>query len=389
MKKTDRNKEKCPKCGKIIPDECRTCPECYGKNLPDIYTPPQKEAHTQPTTKFCPKCGSKIIKGSKFCKVCGKAITQVLPKRRITFSGIMVGMIYALIASVAFVFISIPFMRSAENLPTDQMAKIGGENMDRFVMIYGLLTLTALIYTLIARKYRIVSLFLIIFWVFGLGIVNSINDESKKIDNTSDALNSNNCNEQQTLQSAKLAAITVNLYDKKDRFLGHGSGIVIDTPEKNLILTNYHVIEGATKYKVWIGWDNKGLTDATFYSAYPDQDIAIIKVDYKFKYYMPLINSDNLTPAETLYAIGWPNENSGEATITKGIFSRRLKEDGFDIIQTDASINPGNSGGPLVNKCGVIGMNTAKLVWSENDVPAEGTGYALSSNYVKSIIYKK
>ncbi len=384
-------KEICSKCGKIIPVECRACPDCYGKNLPDLQTDGEEDLGD--VSKYCTKCGTKFFKGSKYCQRCGKAIKR-LPNKKLVKKTILnvlfdfivaIGLSFSYGIASAFIAETIAPLISHQNSEGELYSKIF--NYTVITLFFAFVVLTAF-FTTKKKVFRTVPLFLVVPTVLIIVLINI--PPPQKVDKPADsAVSSPSCNEQQTLQSAKLATTTVNLYDKKDRFIGHGSGIVIDTPDKNLILTNHHVIEDSPKIKVWIGWDNKGLTDASFYAGYPDQDIAIIKVDYQFKYYMPLINSDNLTPAETLYAIGWPNENGGEATITKGIFSRRLKEDGFDIIQTDASINPGNSGGPLVNKCGVVGMNTAKLVWSENDVPAEGTGYALSTNYIKSVIYKK
>ena len=198
------------------------------------------------------------------------------------------------------------------------------------------------------------------------------------------------CYEQDAIQKAKASTHLVGQYDRKDNLVSYGSGFAINDPATNgLVITNYHVIEGTKTIKVWIGYDGKEWINASVFAAYPDQDIALLKVDYNFFWKSDLLDSDKLKPAETLYAIGWPNDPTGEATITKGIFSRRISEEGFDIIQTDASINPGNSGGPLINACGVIGMNTAKLTWSDNSTPAEGTGYALSSKYIDSITIKK
>lgn len=196
------------------------------------------------------------------------------------------------------------------------------------------------------------------------------------------------CKEAATLQRARSSVHTVLQYDRRGRLIGHGSGLALQTNENNLILTNYHVIEGGNKLKIWFGYNDKGLIDASVYAAYPKEDIALLKVPETFPYTMPLLNSDLLGDAETLWALGWPKDPSGEATITKGIYSRKVIEDGIEIIQTDAKINPGNSGGPLISKCGVVGMNTSKLVWSGEYTPAEGISYALSANFIKAIIYK-
>lgn len=113
----------------------------------------------------------------------------------------------------------------------------------------------------------------------------------------------------------------------------------------------------------------------------PTLDIAILKLPIDIPT-CDWVDSSNLTPAETLYAIGWPEYSTGDSTITKGIYSRLNQfEGGVEFIQTDAAINPGNSGGPLVNECGVVGMNTLKDYWSKEQLPRplEGIGNALSS----------
>lgn len=230
----------------------------------------------------------------------------------------------------------------------------------------------------------LISLPILIF-ILIIGIMDS--KTNKVVSNNTPALN---CDEKTNIDLAKKETYIIKLFDKKDRFLGHGSGIAIkDSKTNGLILTNHHVIENVNTIKVWIGWNNTQLVNASIFADYPDQDIAIIKVDYNLPYTADLVDSNTVKDADTVYAIGWPIENSGESSITKGILSRRVKEDGVEILQTDASINPGNSGGPLVSKCGIIGMNTAKMSWADYQTPVEGTGYALSSNYIKSITIKK
>jgi len=377
--------ERCPNCDKILPKDARTCPDCYlNKEAPPIKNIKKKESAEK--INYCPKCGKKFLKNSKYCQSCGKKI-PVQDRSKFDISEFSRGLLYSLVWAFIFSVVGFGFMEEGkEGASVGDLAKLGGENMNRFISVFAVLVIIYFLGTIIKKRRKTIFFFLLSYLILGWIYVYSLNSSLTAPPATTEPTN---CDEQQTLQSAKLATTTVNLFDRRNNFIGHGSGLILDTPDKNLILTNYHVIEDAPKIKVWIGWDNKGLTDASVYANYPDQDIALLKVDYKFTYTMPLINSGNLAPAETLYAIGWPNENGGEATITKGIFSRRLSEGGFDIIQTDASINPGNSGGPLVSKCGVVGINTAKLIWAETYVPAEGTGYALSSNFIKSIIYKK
>lgn len=235
-------------------------------------------------------------------------------------------------------------------------------------------------------------LFIIIGLIIGLRIYNSNQNQSAPaLDTPITGLQETkaSCNEQRTIAETKLSTKLVGIFDRRDRFVGHGSGLAITDPTEGLVLTNYHVIEGARKIKVWIGFDDKEFLDAEVFASYPDQDLALVKVNYNFPYTSPLADSDLLNDAETLYAIGWPNDPVGEATITKGIFSRKITDPEFELIQTDASINPGNSGGPLINKCGVIGINSVKRSWSDEYTPAEGTSYALSSNFIEKVIYKE
>lgn len=350
---------------------------------------------------YCENCGEKNKSKSKFCKTCGHLLDEKLdhkPKtefddlnekeKKVVFSG----------SWGAFVFGPIYFISQKSYGHAILILVMS------FIPIVGLVlwiyfTFNAKQISFKNRSWKSYEDFLIcqrtwdtvakVILLIGvsMGLMYMFDsDSSSMIDNGSSSFS---CNEQITIQNVKLASHTVNIYDSEDRYIAYGSGFAIEDPTEGLILTNSHVIEGAHKIKVWIGFDGKELIDASVFAQYPDEDIALIKVDYDFPYKVQLSNSDEVKDADTLYAVGWANDSTGEPTITKGILSRRIKDDGFEILQTDASINLGNSGGPLINKCGVVGINTAKMFWSDYDNPAEGTGYALSSNFIKSVIYKK
>lgn len=240
---------------------------------------------------------------------------------------------------------------------------------------------------------KIKAIFLTAFLiVLAWGIYNIIGDPSNithktNVTTSNIASNAEVCDEQATISKAKSSTFLIVQLNNKGQLVSHGSGFAINHPSSNrLLLTNYHVVEGAKKLEVWFGFENRGYVNASIFAQYPEKDIALVSIDYAPPNRLNLEKSSALRSADALYALGWPNEASGEATITKGIFSRRIREDGFDIIQTDASINPGNSGGPLINACGVVGMNTAKLVWSDNSTPAEGTSFALSSDFIKNTL---
>lgn len=173
---------------------------------------------------------------------------------------------------------------------------------------------------------------------------------------------------------------------------GNGSGSVIDTEGR--ILTNYHVIEGATKLTVNFGGDK--VYPATVIGGDPDTDLAVIKIDPPPGLtVIPLGDSDKLSVGQKVLAIG--NPFGLDRTLTTGVISglqRPIRSrpmtgapNGRPIdaaIQTDASINPGNSGGPLLDKYGkMIGINSQILSPAGGSV---GVGFAVPVNTAKRVI---
>ncbi|MFN8163013.1 MAG: trypsin-like peptidase domain-containing protein [Solirubrobacterales bacterium] len=142
-----------------------------------------------------------------------------------------------------------------------------------------------------------------------------------------------------------------------------GSGFVIDS--EGHILTNNHVVEGASKISVKLGASNTTYT-ATVVGADPATDLALLKVDAPASQLHPLTlgHSSAVEVGDPVVAIG--NPFGLDRTVTSGIVSALQRQiqapNGFSIsnvIQTDAAINPGNSGGPLINAEGeVIGINS-------------------------------
>jgi serine protease Do len=156
-----------------------------------------------------------------------------------------------------------------------------------------------------------------------------------------------------------------------------GSGVILD--KKGFILTNDHVIDGATKIQVSLNGDPMHY-DARLIGFDKDTDLAVVKIDVGHE--LPtakLGNSDGVQVGDWVLAFGSPfGLNS---TVTAGIVSAKDRTTGTQFqrfIQTDAAINPGNSGGPLVSMNGqVIGINTAIYTGSHG---FEGVGFALPSN---------
>ena len=187
------------------------------------------------------------------------------------------------------------------------------------------------------------------------------------------------CKESQTLATVKRCTVMVLRNDN-----GHGTGFSV---QNAYIVTNKHVIEGANELYVWVAGRKQKVV---VWNYSPTFDIAVLKLPAGVS--IPTCawqDSSTLELAEGLYAIGWPNEPGGDSTITKGIFSRtNYYDSGLEFIQTDAPLNPGNSGGPLLSKCGVIGVVTAKESWSNEKLPRplEGLGNALSSHLVAPLV---
>ena len=169
---------------------------------------------------------------------------------------------------------------------------------------------------------------------------------------------------------------------------GSGSGVII-RPD-GYIVTNNHVVSGATKIEVTL--NNNKTYEATVIGTDPATDVALIKIDATGLPVVQFADSDKLRLGEWVLAIGSPLGEELRSTITAGIVSAKGRSmpnyDGqFKIesfIQTDAAVNPGNSGGALVNKEGeLVGINTAIVSTTGSYT---GYSFAVPSNIVKKVV---
>ncbi|RXR30152.1 PDZ domain-containing protein [Flavobacterium piscinae] len=165
--------------------------------------------------------------------------------------------------------------------------------------------------------------------------------------------------------------------------IGTGSGVIIS--EDGYVVTNNHVIQGATELEITL--NNKKSYPAKLIGSDSKMDIALLKVETDEKLpYAVFADSDQVKVGEWVLAIGNPyNLNS---TVTAGIISakaRNLDTSGIQsFIQTDAVVNPGNSGGALVNTRGeLVGINT---MISSNTGSYVGYSFAVPSNITRKII---
>lgn len=169
---------------------------------------------------------------------------------------------------------------------------------------------------------------------------------------------------------------------------GSGSGLVWD--EAGHIVTNFHVIEGASEAQIQLA-DGRQFP-ARLVGISPQHDLAVLKIGnagFAAPARVPIGTSHDLQVGQNVFAIG--NPFGLDWTLTKGIVSaldRSLpNENGPDIrhlIQTDAAINPGNSGGPLLDSAGrLIGINTA--IYSPSGASA-GIGFAVPVDTVMRVV---
>ncbi|MFZ0610536.1 MAG: DegQ family serine endoprotease [Xanthobacteraceae bacterium] len=164
-----------------------------------------------------------------------------------------------------------------------------------------------------------------------------------------------------------------------------GSGVIVDPA--GLVVTNYHVIEGASEIKVALSDKREFAADVVL----KDQrsDLAVLRIKGAKERFptLPFANSDDLQVGDVVLAIGDPF-GVGQ-TVTHGIVSAVARTDiGISdyqfFIQTDAAINPGNSGGPLVDMSGrMVGLNSA--IYSRSG-GSQGIGFAIPANMVRVVV---
>jgi serine protease Do len=201
----------------------------------------------------------------------------------------------------------------------------------------------------------------------------------------------------------KVAPAVVNVttaVPNPDAFLGGeatgkgvGTGFIVRSD--GVIVTNFHVVEGALNIKVTLPPpDNRSFT-ARVIGADRDRDLAILEVNGAGLPTIPLGDAKNAQLGERVIALGYALALPGGPTVTSGILSALARtvqatdpqaQGGTrtyqDALQTDAAINPGNSGGPLVDLAGnVVGINTA------GNQQAENVGFAIAiTDSVKALL---
>ena len=177
-------------------------------------------------------------------------------------------------------------------------------------------------------------------------------------------------------------AISMSYYFQQLISTGAGSGVILT--EDGYIVTNNHVISGASKIAVTLKSGEE--YSARLVGTSPENDLAVLKIEATGLKPATFADSDELQVGQVAVAIGNPLGKLG-GTVTEGIISALDREIDLDgqqmrLLQTSAAVNPGNSGGGLFDENGyLIGIVNAKSAGSE----IEGLGFAIPSNDVKTI----
>jgi len=189
----------------------------------------------------------------------------------------------------------------------------------------------------------------------------------------------------------------VNVVSTTPQGGGEGTGFVVRSD--GIIVTNFHVVEGATRVSVLTSAAKPKRYAARVIGGDPEADVAVLKVDASGLRTVPLGDSASLELGQQVVAIGYALGLQGGPSVTAGVVSSLARKITVpdprctvcakgqrvygQVVQTDAAINPGNSGGPLVNLSGqVVGINTAGVSAGN----AENVGFAIQIDAARLII---
>jgi len=195
-------------------------------------------------------------------------------------------------------------------------------------------------------------------------------------------------------ESASKGVVEIRTIVRVGRQIGEGSGAGFFIDDQGHIISNNHVIDGASSISVRL-FDGR-VVDAKTLGVSPQDDLALLKVDpaeIEGVKFLPLANSADVETGQMAIAIGSPffEFNSLSVGVVSGIGRSQPSDLGRgssrpipNLVQTDAALNPGNSGGPLLNIAGeVIGVNSSVQI--QNGVQI-GVGFAVPADTVRELI---
>ncbi len=182
------------------------------------------------------------------------------------------------------------------------------------------------------------------------------------------------------------SSVSTSIFMPQQVLSGAGSGVIITTD--GYIVTNHHVIDGASAIEVTLA--NGESYAAQLIASDAETDLAVIKIEAFDLTAATFGDSTQLVVGQTVLAIGNPLGSLG-GTVTEGIISAldreiTVDEESMTLLQISAAVNPGNSGGGLFDEQGnLIGIVNAKVSTDSSGDPIEGLGFAIPCNLVREV----
>lgn len=212
----------------------------------------------------------------------------------------------------------------------------------------------------------------------------------ENITNQNSSVSTTNGQIQETIKNVSDAVVEIRTEKESNnvflqQFVTEGAGSGVILTDDGYIITNNHVIDGASKITVTLADDQ--IYSATLIGADQKSDLAVIKIEAKDLHTVTLGDSESLEVGDTVIAIGNPLGSLG-GSVSKGIISALNREitvgnESMNLLQTDTAVNPGNSGGGLFDINGnLIGIVNAKSEGTD----IEGIGFAIPINEAKDIV---
>ena len=173
--------------------------------------------------------------------------------------------------------------------------------------------------------------------------------------------------------NSKNSVISIEAIDEANNTIGFGTGFYVE--HENKVVTNFHVIKGATKLKLAVDGESEIISELLDYDRH--KDLAIISTNISRN---PLLLASHKPKiGDKVITIG--NPQGFELTLSEGIVSGLRKKDGTTFIQTTTPISPGSSGGPLISESGeVVGLTSFYMINSQN------VNFAIAANEIKPLL---
>ena len=175
------------------------------------------------------------------------------------------------------------------------------------------------------------------------------------------------------------STVSIIALDQTMQPIALGSGVIVDN---NSVVTNYHVVKGASQLKILFDGQSQSTVTTTYYSIDYDNDLILLKIQPTTYSPIPIFDQDSSEIGDKIFVAGNPKGLSG--TFSEGIISGKRQFDKRKLLQITAPISPGSRGGPVVNGFGkLIGISVGSYKDGQN------LNFAIPASYVKNLLFAK